>query len=117
MGRYSPVFSVGTLGRERLGFDGGEDEVKSSPLLDLGFYPNAPSMSFYNLFADRQSHAGAGIFLPAMKSLKDDEDSLGVLRSNADTVVAHGDVGAVFSERGGIHVPGRERGRTRRKVR
>jgi hypothetical protein len=37
-------------------------------------------VTFHNLFADRQSDAGAGIFLPAVKPLKDDEDALGVLR-------------------------------------
>ena len=48
-------------------------------------------MPFYNLFADRQPDASAGIVLPAMKPLKDDEDALGVLRGNANTVVPYGE--------------------------
>ncbi len=48
-------------------------------------------MSFHNLFADGQSDTGAGIFLPAVKPLEDDEDALGVLRGNADAVVPYGE--------------------------
>jgi len=48
-------------------------------------------MSFHNLFADGQSDAGAGIFLPAVEPLEDDEDALGVLRGNADAVVPYGE--------------------------
>jgi hypothetical protein len=48
-------------------------------------------MPFHNFLADCQSDAGTGIFLPAVKPLKDDEDALGVLRGNADAVVSYGE--------------------------
>jgi len=48
-------------------------------------------MSFHNLFADGQSDAGAGIFLPVVKPLEDDEDALGVFRGNANAVVPYGE--------------------------
>jgi hypothetical protein len=48
-------------------------------------------VSVHNLLADRQSDAGAGIFLPALKSLKDDEDTLKVLRGNTNAVVPYGE--------------------------
>jgi hypothetical protein len=38
-------------------------------------------------FADRQTNAGAGVFLAAVESLKDGEDPLEILVLNADAVV------------------------------
>ena len=61
--------------------------MKGRSLPDLRFHPDASSVAFHNLFADRQSDAGTGILLPAVKPLKDDEDALGVLRGNANAVV------------------------------
>jgi hypothetical protein len=45
----------------------------------------------HNLLADRQPDASAGIFLAAVKPLKDDKDALGVLRSNTNAVVPYGE--------------------------
>ena len=45
-------------------------------------------MAFNNLFAYRQTDAGAGIFFSIVQALKNDKDSLGILGVQPDAIVA-----------------------------
>jgi hypothetical protein len=48
------------------------------------------AVALHNLLADRQTNPGTSILLPAVKPLKDDENPLGILRGDANPIVADG---------------------------
>lgn len=68
--------------------DDWQSEMKSCPLTYLRDHPNSSAMAFNNLFAYRQTDAGARIFFSAVQSLKNDKDSLGILGVQPDSIVA-----------------------------
>ena len=72
-----------SLGRD------GEAEARSPARLRFG--PDAAAVSLDDLLAGRQADAGAGVRVPIVQSLEDDEDSLRVLGVDADAVVADGE--------------------------
>src|SRR5208283_1042016 len=67
-----------------------DGKEKSRALARLRFDPNAPAVAFDDLFADGQPNAGAGILLAGVQALENLENPLGILRLDADAVVAHG---------------------------
>ena len=46
-------------------------------------------MAFDNLLAQRQANTGARILQSGVQTLKEDKDTLGILRLDANTIVAH----------------------------
>jgi len=59
-------------------------------LAGRGFYPNPSAVSFDNLFADRQSHPGAGVLCARVQALKDHEYSVEILGLDPDAIIANG---------------------------
>jgi hypothetical protein len=49
--------------------------------------PDASAVPLYDLLGDGEADAGAGILMPVVQALKDQEDALEVLRLNADAVI------------------------------
>src|SRR5260221_1577118 len=64
-----------------------EREVKGRPLPWLRFDPNLAAVPFDDFLAKRQSDAGAGIFLPAVQALKEDENAPEILGRDPDPIV------------------------------
>src|SRR6266478_1242336 len=71
-------------------------EQKCRALSKLRFHPNSSSVTFYDLSADGQTDAGAGVFLARVKPLEHLKDTLEVLRLDADPVVLDGKHPSVF---------------------
>src|SRR5262245_234281 len=46
-------------------------------------------MPLDNLLADREAHSGAGILLPGVKTLKQNEDALEVFRVDANAIIPY----------------------------
>src|ERR1051325_5723130 len=67
---------------------GGQREAEGRALARFRFDPDAASMAVYDFLADRQTHAVAGTLGARMEAAKDTEHLLGVLRLDANTVVA-----------------------------
>jgi hypothetical protein len=44
-------------------------------------------MALHDLLGDGEANAGAGVLMPIVQALKDQEDALEVLRLNADAVI------------------------------
>src|SRR3990172_4706428 len=68
---------------------GGDGKVKGRTLPRLGFHPDPAAHAFDDFFADAQPDAGARILGPGMQALEDHENSLAVLRFDANAVVVH----------------------------
>src|ERR1700722_1365629 len=66
-----------------------ESEGEGCALARYGFHPEMASVAFDNFLADCQANAGAGVFVPGVQPLEDDENPLEVLRPYADAVVLH----------------------------
>jgi hypothetical protein len=64
-------------------------EEKCAALVRLGLDPDSPAELFDNLLANRQTEAGAGVLGFAVQTFAESEDSLPVLRFDADAVVAN----------------------------
>src|SRR5258708_3420308 len=69
----------------------GQSESESRTGPNLGLDPNPAAMLFNDFLANGQSHTVAGIFLPGVQPLEDDEYRLQVLRRNADDVIGYGE--------------------------
>src|SRR5947209_2114816 len=68
---------------------GREGEVKAAPPARFRFGPDAPAVALDHLFADGQPDARTRVLLAVVQALEDQENALGVLRLDADAVVAH----------------------------
>src|SRR5208337_568537 len=67
-------------------------EMESGTCSRFRLHPHAATMALHNLFADRQANARAGIFLTAMQALKNNENPVKILRSDADAVIAYAEL-------------------------
>src|ERR1700687_2647545 len=64
-------------------------ELEGGTGTGLRFHPNLPTAVFDDLLADGQADAVARIFAASVQTLEDHENTLGVLRSNSNSVVGH----------------------------
>ena len=64
--------------------------MKSGARTGLSVDPNLSVVTLDDSLAHRQSETRSRIRVPAVKSLEDREDSVGVIRVHADTVTAFG---------------------------
>ena len=62
--------------------------MKGRTFPQFRLHPDASSVPFHNLFAYRETDARAGIVSPSVKALEYNENALGILRGNANPVVA-----------------------------
>src|SRR5205807_8954079 len=69
----------------------GNGKTKSTPLAWSRFYPDAAAVALDNALAERQTDAGAGVFVARVQALKKHEDALKVFRCDADAVVPDGE--------------------------
>ena len=79
----------------------GQGEVKRGALAGVRVHPDTSAMLFHDFLAERQADPGAGIVGGRMQTLKDDEDTVGILRIDPDTVIPHGEEPFVLVSRGG----------------
>ena len=71
---------------------GGEGEVEGGALVGVGFEPDVATVAADDFFANGEADAGAGVFVGGVEALKDDEDTVGKSRVNADAIVGNGEV-------------------------
>ena len=69
----------------------GDGEVEGRALAGLRLDPDPAAVALDDFLADRQADAGAGILVAGVQALEDQEDAFGVLRVDADAVVADGE--------------------------
>src|SRR5581483_4786870 len=69
----------------------GKGEVEDTALAGPRLDPDAAAVTFDHLPADGQADARARVFRAGVQALEDEEDPLGVLRRDADAVVADGE--------------------------
>lgn len=63
-------------------------KVKSCSFSLLRFHPDAPAVAFNNALAHRQTYASTGILAASVQALENDENAIGILRIDANAVIA-----------------------------
>src|SRR5215211_1072248 len=80
-GSNSPSYQAGS------GFRDCEEERRT--LFEFRFNPDSPPVALDNLFADSKTDPGSRVLLARVQSLKNPEDTVRILWSNANAVVGH----------------------------
>src|ERR1039458_8983579 len=75
----------------------------------FGLHPDLASVALHNFLADGEPDASAGKLFGTVQALEEGENALGVLRLDANAVIAHREDPVVaFQDRGNVY-PGRVR--------